>query len=99
MKKTIAYVLSILFVSPFLLIGLCLYPLYGLFRGVTDKDIFFEYFDSIEKLIQVLIYPVSIWEDRMNNHKMIVDKMVYYRNLCKVKDSALQEYQQGEGKD
>ena len=85
-----------LLISPLLLIGLCLYPLYGLFRGVTDTDIFFKYFNLIEKLIEVLTYPVSRWEDRMNKHKMIVEKMIYYRDLCKVKDSALQEYQRKE---
>ena len=98
MKKIIFIALQWLFTVPFVLIALCFYPLYALFRGMTDKFVFDNFFDILESILHVVNYPIERWEDKKNKYKEVSERLVYFRKRCKKMDAIITEMKEKENK-
>lgn len=71
--------IGVFVVTPILLISFIFYPVYAFFKGLTDNNIYDDYSENIKTVLSILNYPIQLWEDRMNKHKEMVEKLNYYR--------------------
>lgn len=93
MRKFIFTVTGWLFTIPFVLIALCFYPFYVLFRGITDEFVFNDYCELLKSVLYVINYNVEYWVYKKNKYKETAEELAYYRKLYKEMNDRVEEYE------
>lgn len=79
MKQVITRIICAILLSPILTIMLIGYIPFAIFKGLTDKFFFDEYFIFVERITDFLLSPVTRWQDRKNRYEELKRTSEWYR--------------------
>lgn len=79
MKQFISNIVCAILLSPIFVIMLVGYIPFAIFKGLTDSFTFAEYFNFVERITDVLLLPVTRWQDRKNHYEELKRTSEWYR--------------------
>jgi hypothetical protein len=79
MKQFITSTVCVILLSLILVIMLIGYIPFAIFKGLTDNFAFSEYCNYVERITDILLLPITRWQDRKDRYEELKRTSEWYR--------------------
>lgn len=82
MNKIFMKVINVIIMIIMTPVVLVFYIPFALFKGLTSEFVFDEYFNIWGMILDILVYPITKYEERKEHYEELKRKIKYYREEC-----------------